>query len=273
MLIDWFTVIAQVVNFLILVWLMKRFLYKPVLHAIDEREKRIAAELKDAAAKEAEARDERDEFRRRNEDLEQHRADLLSQAAAEAKAQRERLFDAAQRAADAYIAKRRETVLNDAHDLNQAVCRRIQEEVIAIARKVLADLAGASLEERMIDVFVRRLRELDAGEKGRLAKALGAEGGAVTVRTTFGLTPEQCASAEGAIKDALGKEAPVRFEAKPELISGIEVVADGQKVGWSIADYLGSLEIGIADLLKQKDNLEAKVIPEAGGLHAMVKGH
>jgi len=42
MLIDWFTVGAQALNFLILVWLMKRFLYKPVLHAIDEREMRIA---------------------------------------------------------------------------------------------------------------------------------------------------------------------------------------------------------------------------------------
>jgi F-type H+-transporting ATPase subunit b len=48
MLIDWFTVAAQVVNFLILVWLMKRFLYKPILHAIDEREKRIATELANA---------------------------------------------------------------------------------------------------------------------------------------------------------------------------------------------------------------------------------
>jgi hypothetical protein len=48
MLIDWFTVGAQIVNFLILVWLLKRFLYKPILDAIDAREKRIAAELADA---------------------------------------------------------------------------------------------------------------------------------------------------------------------------------------------------------------------------------
>ena len=52
MLIDWFTVGAQVLNFLILVWLLKRFLYKPILNAIDAREKRIAAELADAACEE-----------------------------------------------------------------------------------------------------------------------------------------------------------------------------------------------------------------------------
>ena len=63
MLIDWFTVGAQALNFLILVWLLKRFLYKPILDAIDAREERIDAELAAAALKEAEAKKKRDEFR------------------------------------------------------------------------------------------------------------------------------------------------------------------------------------------------------------------
>ena len=77
MLIDWFTVSAQVVNFLILVWLLKRFLYKPILHAIDAREKRIAAELADADAKMSEAQQERDEFQHKNEAFDQQRSALL----------------------------------------------------------------------------------------------------------------------------------------------------------------------------------------------------
>ena len=58
MLINWFTVVAQAVNFLILVWLLKRFLYSHVLHAIDEREKGIANQLAEAEAKKAEAQKE-----------------------------------------------------------------------------------------------------------------------------------------------------------------------------------------------------------------------
>ena len=73
MLIDWFTVGAQAVNFVILVWLMKRFLYKPILHAIDARENRIAAELAEADAKKAEAQSERDEFQAKNEELDRQR--------------------------------------------------------------------------------------------------------------------------------------------------------------------------------------------------------
>ena len=72
--IDWFTVVAQAINFLILVWLLKRFLYKPILHAIDEREKGIAAQLAQAEAKKAEAQKERDDFQHKNEAFDQERA-------------------------------------------------------------------------------------------------------------------------------------------------------------------------------------------------------
>ena len=85
MLIDWFTVGAQVVNFLILVWLLKRFLYRPILDAIDAREKRIARELADADATKAEAQKERDEFRHKNEAFEQQRTALMNKAAEEAR--------------------------------------------------------------------------------------------------------------------------------------------------------------------------------------------
>src|SRR5208282_513377 len=120
MLIDWFTVGAQALNFIILVWLLKRFLYKPILHAVDAREKRIAAELADADARKAEAQKERDEFQRKNEEFEQQRATLLNKAMDEAKAERRRLLGDARKAADALGAKRQETLRSDAINLNQA---------------------------------------------------------------------------------------------------------------------------------------------------------
>ena len=113
MLIDWFTVGAQAINFLILVWLLKRFLYKPILHAIDAREKRIAAQLADAEAKKAEAEKERDAFEQKNEAFDRQRAALLKKATDEAKAERQRLLDEARRAADALGAKRQEALRDE----------------------------------------------------------------------------------------------------------------------------------------------------------------
>jgi F-type H+-transporting ATPase subunit b len=262
MLIDWFTIIAQVLNFLILVWLMKRFLYKPILHAIDAREKRIATELANADKKKADAQKESDEFKHKNKEFDQQRAALLSKATDEAQAERQRLLDEARRAAAALSSKRQELLRNEEQNLHQAISRRTQQEVFAIARKALTDLAGTSLEERMVDVFVRRLRDLNREEKGLLASALKASPSPVIVRTAFDLPPAQCASTESAIKETLGTETQIRFEIAPDLISGIELATNGQKVAWSIADYLASLKKGVGELLKEKDKPEVKAEPK-----------
>ncbi|MGB5669144.1 MAG: F0F1 ATP synthase subunit B, partial [Sedimenticolaceae bacterium] len=194
MLIDWFTVGAQLLNFLVLAWLLKRFLYRPILDALDAREQRIAAELADADAKRAEADKERDEFQHKNEAFEQQRAELLSKATDEAKVERVRLLDEARQAADALSTKRQETLRNEAKNLNQAISRRTQQEVFAIARKVLADLATTSLEERVGEVFMRRLRALDDQAKEGFVKSLNTATGPALVRSAFALPAEQRAA-------------------------------------------------------------------------------
>jgi len=251
MLIDWFTVGAQALNFLILVWLMKRFLYKPILHAIDAREKLIATELADAATKKTEAAKERDEFQHKNQDFDQQRAALLAKATEEAKTERQRLIDEARKAADALSAKRQESLRSDAHNLNQALSRRTQQEVFAIARKALTDLATTSLEERMGEVFTRRLREMDNQAKQRLAGALKTASDPALVRSTFDLPAEQRAAVQNALNETFSAEIRLRFETAPELVSGIELTSNGQKVAWSIADYLASVEKGVDDLLNR----------------------
>jgi F-type H+-transporting ATPase subunit b len=262
MLIDWFTVGAQALNFLILVWLMKRFLYAPILHAIDEREKRIAAELADADAKRAEAQKEHDEFQRKNEALDQQRAALVSQATNEASAERRRLLDEARKAADALATKRMEALTTDAHNASRAITRRAQEEVFAIARKTLADLATASLEERMSEVFTRRLGEMEGKAKDGFAEALRTASAPALVRSAFDLPAEQRATIQNALNDAFSADVPVRFETAPDLIGGIEFTTNGRKIAWSIADYLTSLAKGIDELLEEQDEPAAKADPE-----------
>ncbi|HEV2692768.1 MAG TPA: F0F1 ATP synthase subunit B [Verrucomicrobiae bacterium] len=262
MLIDWFTIGAQALNFLILVWLLKRFLYQPILNAIDAREKLIAQELADAAAKKSEAKTERDEFQKKNEDFDRQRTDLLTKATDEAKAERQRLLDEARKAVDALGAARQESLVNDARNLNQAIRHRVQKEVFAIARKALADLATTSLEERMGEVFTRRLRALDDRAKAMLGEALKKNPEPAVIRSTFELPAGQRAAIQNALNETFAAEISVRFETAPDLVSGIELVANGQKVGWSISDYLAALENGVGDLLKEKAKPELKTETE-----------
>ena len=121
MLIDWFTVVAQTTNFLILVLLLKRFLYKPILDAIDAREQRIAQELADADAKRLEARQERDQFERKNEEFDRNRDGLVTQMKEEISLKRQKLLDDAQLAADVISKKRHEAMESEQHRIIEEI--------------------------------------------------------------------------------------------------------------------------------------------------------
>jgi F-type H+-transporting ATPase subunit b len=266
MIHGWFTIVAQVVNFLILVWLLKRFLYKPILHAIDEREKSIATQLADAQAKEAEARRERDEFQHKNDAFDQERIALLKKATEEAKAEHRRLLEEARKDADALRAKRQEALRVEQRNLRQEIIRRTQKEVFAIARKTLGDLATTSLEVHMGEIFVSRLRALTGPAKEQLAAALKSSKQSARVRSAFDLPPAQRSAIEIAVREICAVEAPLQFESAPELVSGIELSTEGQKVAWSITDYLATLEKSAGDFLledaKPASEEDAKSKPE-----------
>lgn len=168
MLIDWFTVIAQATNFLILVWLMKRYLYQPILKALDAREQRIAAELADADKKKAEALAEREEFRRKNDEFDRQRDGLLSKATSDAVAEHGRLLDEVRKEADDMRGKLQDKLGSEFHNLHEEIARRTQAAAFSIARKTLTELSGASLEARMAEVLVRRLGELGDSERNKL---------------------------------------------------------------------------------------------------------
>jgi F-type H+-transporting ATPase subunit b len=262
MLIDWFTVGAQALNFIILVWLLKRVLYKPILEAIDTRERRIAAELADALAKQAEAQKQRDEFERKNKELDGNRTALARQVQDDASAERQRLLDDARAAAAALSAKRMETLREDAANLNQAISGRVQQEVFAIARKTLADLAETSLEERLGAVLTARLRQMDTAAKERFVEALKTAGQTALVRSAFELPEAQRAGIQAALDETFAADIELRFETAPDLVSGIELTAGGQKIAWSIENYLASMAKKVGELLDAPTAVEPVVETE-----------
>ena len=266
MLIDWFTVTAQAVNFLVLVWLLKRFLYKPVLAAIDEREKRIATQLQDAEKKKAEALKEQADFQHKNEEFEQQRAGLLLEATKAAKTERDKLLETARRDSEELRSKLQKNVHNEIDSLNKKIGTLAQQEVFSIARKTLADLAGVSLEERMTDIFIQRLHDLNDKQREDLKAGLQASSKTALVRSAFELAPPQRMAIENVVKPLLSEGTIITFEAKPELISGIELAANGQKIAWSITDYLKSLTGSVSAVLEPKsasDPISPKAVPHA----------
>jgi F-type H+-transporting ATPase subunit b len=282
-LIDWFTVAAQIINFLILAWLLKRFLYRPILDALDAREKRIASNLAAAVEKERVAEAERSRFQQKNEEFDRRLNELLAAAADEARAERKRLLAAANMDAEELRRRRHKAQRREYQALRHAIEQRTCAEVFAIARKALADLADTTLEAHMAEVFIRRMRSLDPEEKANLAAAVGifmargelqhetamagisspsrADGtgsGEITIRSAFELPAAQQEAIAAAIRETVHGEISLHFKPEPNLISGIELVASGYKVAWSIAGYVASLEEEVGKLLDAAGAVESR---------------
>jgi F-type H+-transporting ATPase subunit b len=270
MLIDWFTVFAQVINFLVLVWLLKRFLYRPILNAIDAREQRIAAEIADTKAKRIEAELQREEFQQKNADFEQQKTTRMNTLKDETETERTRLFEAVRLESQGLRKKLQLALKNEQLNLQVAISQRAREEIFSIARKVLGDLAGTSLEASMTEIFIRRLHSLNDEEMATLQSAISpsinASAQPMLIRTAFALPKPQCSLIEAAIKKILGHDIPIQFAIEPDVISGIELSIKGEKISWSINEYLSSLAKRVDELLQFPMNSE-----QANDTHSTTK--
>lgn len=253
MKIDLFTLVAQIVNFLVLLWLLKRFLYRPIVRTMDERERQIGRSLQEAEEREAEARREAAVCHAERQEIEDRRGEMLAQAEADAEAwRRERI-----RQARADIEERhrrwREAVEREKESFLRDLRQRAGAQVYRIARRALADLATVELERHIIATFIARLPalEMPASEatpapvpETITAAELQAEAARpeAVICTAFPLDEAARAQIGEAVRERLGGEYGLRFEESSDLICGIELRAGGQAAAWSLREYLETLE-------------------------------
>jgi F-type H+-transporting ATPase subunit b len=247
-LIDWFTIVAQIINFLVLVFLLHRFLYGPIVKMMDEREDQIFAQLRAAEEREEMAEAEAEKLRRAQAELDEQRRQMLAQAEQDAAARRKELIQNARQEADelkqhwqAAIQQAQERFLND---LRQGATRQI----FAVARCALSDLADMDLEQQMVKIFLQRLREMAEAERRELQPANG-DPAALVVFSAFDLTPTDRQSIQDTLQHITGNAIAVEFEARPRMISGLELRSSSRRVAWNLAHYLKSLEVEISRMI------------------------
>jgi F-type H+-transporting ATPase subunit b len=250
-LIDWFTVVAQIINFLILVGLLKYFLYGRIIRAMDQREERIAARLSEAQQREQEADDERQHYLARQEELAQQQDDILAQARQAADSERKKLLDEAREEVEAVKSRWHEALEREKTTFLQDLRQRAGRQVYNITRQALADLATADLEHQIVEAFCRRLQELPQDKRRELTDIL-QQGAEATITSAFVLPEEAKQKIEGILEGYLKDGAALRYQTSPEVISGIELKAPGHKVAWSLDHYLADLEAETREVLEEK---------------------
>lgn len=134
----------------------------------------------------------------------------------------------------------------------QDLRQRASQQIYATARRALTDLADADLEQRIVDVFIRRIRELDKVKSEEIRKAISSGGNRVVVQSAFGVSDEMRRQIESALKKQITNGFTIRYMMEPEIVSGIELRVNGHKIAWSLNDYLETLVENLTETLQRE---------------------
>ncbi|MCL4859863.1 MAG: hypothetical protein KJZ93_10680 [Caldilineaceae bacterium] len=263
MLIDWFTIAAQIVNFLVLVFLLQRFLYGPIIKVMDEREQRIFARLKEAEQREAAAEEEAQQYRDERAELAERRRQLLAAAEEDAEAQRKEMLQAARDEVDTLRRQWRTAVEQEKDRFLTELRRRATHQVYTVARRALADLSDAELEQQMVRVFVRRLRDLDEAGRRALRPVASTGQRGLVVYSAFPLSERDCEEVLNTLHELTGAQPSVSFETEAGMVSGLELRSESHSVAWNLAHYLKRLEDDITHLIEHETARAYESEPEA----------
>lgn len=237
MQIDWLTVAAQILNFLVLAWLLKRFLYRPVIDAMTQREQRIATRLAQAAQREAQAQAEARTYRDKVAAFDRDRQAQLAQAREAAEHERRSLLESARGEARASRQRWQQELEREQDDFRTALVRELAEAAIDVARRTLTELADATLEGQALATLARRIRALPQAQRQALADAAPR----LQLASSFEPEAQALQSLRQVLADTLGKAVELECVRKPELVFGVELVGGGHKLAWSVAGALDDI--------------------------------
>lgn len=252
MLIDWFTVVAQVINFLILMGLLKYFLYNRILRAMDEREQHLASLRLQAETKESEATQEAESHRRAIQKLEEERNQILTLARQAADQHQRELIQQARQEVDDTRRNWYESIEHEQSAFLEDLRRRTVTQVYEIARRALKDLANEDFEQHLVDVFLSRLQNMEESQWKILNESIQNGQTLLEVLSAFPLSPSMEKKIVSALQERLGETVNITFNVSSSVIGGIELKGAGHTVAWNLEEYLDSLHDNITQALDQR---------------------
>lgn len=252
MLIDWFTVGAQIVNFLILLTLLKIFLFDRITHAMDEREEKINSRFEDADRKKQEAEQEGQSLKKEKQELDEKREQLIAEAEEDAASKRKEWVAQARQEVEKLRGQWKDALSEQKASFGRDLRRLTAEQVYAVSRRVLKDLADEAVEERIIEAFISRAAQLDRDEKNKLSSLLDEQNDSATIRSAFEISTKMRQKITRALHQDISETLEIDYQTEPDLLAGIELKAAGKKIGWSVDEYLRTLEENVLEAIQEQ---------------------
>ena len=218
---DWWTFALQAANFLILVWLLQRFLFKPVKAIVARRKEEISHALTEASAEKESAERLRQEIEAARSQIGAERQKMIDEARAQLSAERQRVVEEARSEA----AKVRDQAVKRLDEERAAASSELFERTVALAtnlaERLLRELGNPSIEQPFLGRVIDYLERLPAEERAKLISQSSAS--AVSVTTAHPLSVEDQSQWHEQLAKWLGPAFSIEFNADPALIAGVEV--------------------------------------------------
>lgn len=252
MQIDYFTTAAQVVNFALLVVILKHFLYGPVLKLMEERDMTIISRQKAAEDAKREAEAEAESYRQKREEMSAEHEELLVKAKEDANELRANMMKKARDEVEVTKIEWQNDLQRQRDELISDLRNYSGRQLYTITRKALRDLASEDLERQIMISFINCLKRLDESDGKIIKNFLRDVQQVIIVRSTFEVPEDIQQKIEGALAGHAGSDVRIRFEIEDDLISGMVMNADNVEVGWNIAGYLDTLEADFSRWLEKR---------------------
>jgi F-type H+-transporting ATPase subunit b len=231
MSINWITVFAQIANFLVLVWLLKRFLYRPVLDGIDAREAEIARRMAEAGDAQLKAQATEAEYRNQQARLLLDQQALVEQALRAAESQRDTLLADARAKLEQEQKNWHKHLERERQKFTAQLQRAGEETLLELTRKALRDLADETLEDAIVRHVSARLRPI----ANELSQAAGDS--TTAVATTRDTLPEATRTQMQVEIAQLLPGMALQFRTDPQQAPGLVLRVGGAQLAWTVDSY------------------------------------
>ena len=236
----WVTFFAQILNLFVLAWLMKRFLYQPILGVITKRQAYIEGKVKNAEQAEKAARKQQEALTQKNTRWQADRQKRLNAVFDEVADLRREQTERLRLEAEALRQKMQDDLDREATAKELEIRNLMIQNFMDLSHKVLTDLSGISPMGQSIALFQKKVMALPKPVLKNL-KATVQKTNAVTIEVSDTLTPTDQTTLTRFLTDMFACH-DVHIAVRPDLILGLEVVIGETVLEWNLKSYLDTFE-------------------------------
>ena len=246
--LSWSTFVLEIINFLVLMWLLKHFFYKPVLDVIARRRAEINSDIDNANARQSEAEQLKQQYESRLASWEQERQQARETLAHDIDTERTRLLADVQRSVKQAQEKARVGEDRRRADARQA----LEQEALAVgarfASRLLEQAAGPEVEARLVDLLIAELTGAAGPSQAAVEALTGHQAKHVAVTSAYPLAAEQRQRLEAALRTVTAPGVEITYSQDTDLLAGLSVVIDAWVLAVNLRDELqGFVELAHGD--------------------------